>query len=68
MFSACQSRSLSLLCQRPNNMLWVEDLLPEGSSPKHLLWALYFLKVYTLHASGCAAGGATGSAINPKTH
>jgi hypothetical protein len=25
MFSACQSRSLSLLCQRPNNYLFVES-------------------------------------------
>ena len=49
-------------------MLWEEDLLPEGGSPKHLLWALHFLKVYPLQAPGCAAVGASGGAINPKTH
>ncbi len=47
-------------------MLWVEDLLPESGSPKHLIWALYFLKVHPLRAPGCAAVGT--SAIDPKTH
>jgi hypothetical protein len=30
------------------SMLWEEDILPEGGRPKHLLWALHFLKVYPL--------------------
>ena len=49
-------------------MLWEENLLPEGGGPKHLLWALYFLKVYPLQAPGCAAVGTSGGAINLKTH
>ena len=28
------------------SMLWEEDILLEGGHPKHLLWALHFLKVY----------------------
>ena len=27
------------------SMLWEEDVVPEGGRPKHLLWALHFLKV-----------------------
>jgi hypothetical protein len=50
------------------SMLWEEDILPEGGRPKHLLWALHFLKVYPLQAPGCAAVGASGGAVDPKTH
>ena len=50
------------------HMLWEENLLPEGGSPKHLLWALHFLKVYPLQAPGCVAVSASGGAIDPKTH
>ena len=50
------------------SMLWEEDVLPEGGHPKHLLWALHFLKVYPLQAPGCAAVGASGGAVGPKTH
>ncbi len=49
-------------------MLLEEDVLPEGGPPKHLLWALHFLKVYPLQAPGCAAVGASGGAVDPKTH
>jgi hypothetical protein len=49
-------------------MLWEENLLPEGGSPKHLLRALHFLKVYPLQAPDCAAIGMSGGAIDPKTH
>ena len=49
-------------------MLWEENLLSGGGSQKHLLWALHFLKVYPLQAPGCAAVGASGDAIDPKTH
>ena len=45
-----------------------EELQPPGGRPKHLLWALHFLKVYPLQAPGCAAAGASGGAIDPKTH
>ena len=42
-------------------------LLPEKSRPKHLLWTLYFLKVYPREAAGCSAVGGGGGAIDPKT-
>ena len=57
-----------LIVSKVWSMLWEEDVLPEGGRPKHLLWALHFLKVYPLQAPGCAAVGASGSAVNPKTH
>jgi hypothetical protein len=42
-------------------------LLPKKSRPKHLLWTLYFLKVYPREAAGCSAVGGGGGAIDPKT-
>ncbi len=45
-----------------------ENLQPVSGRPKHLLWALHFMKVYTKQAPGCAAVSASGGAINPKTH
>ena len=42
-------------------------LLPKESRPKHLLWTLYFLKVYPREAAGCSAVGGGGGAIDPKT-
>ena len=43
------------------------DLLPEKSKPKHLLWTLYFLKVYPREGPGCSAVGGSGGAVDPKT-
>ena len=58
-----------LIVRKLWSMLWEEDVLPEGGRPKHLLWALHFLKVYPLQAPGCAAVGASGGgAVHPKTH
>jgi hypothetical protein len=48
-------------------MLWEEGLRPEKSKPKHLLWTLYFLKVYPREAPGCSAAGGSKGAIDPKT-
>jgi hypothetical protein len=45
-----------------------EELQPPNGRPKHLLWALHILKVYPLQAPGCAAVGASGGAVDPKTH
>ena len=50
------------------SMLWEEDVVPEGGRPKHLLWALHFLKVYPLQAPGCAAVGGSAGAVDAKTH
>jgi hypothetical protein len=43
------------------------NLLPEKSKPKHLLWTLYFLKVYPREGPGCSAVGGSGCAVDPKT-
>jgi hypothetical protein len=45
-----------------------EDLQPVSSCPKHLLWALHFMKVYPKQALGCAAVGMSGGVIDLKTH
>jgi hypothetical protein len=54
------------------NILWeflVRDrFLPRGGRPWHLLWALYFMKVYPKQGPGCAVVGASHGAVNPKTH
>ncbi len=42
-------------------------LRPANSKPKHLLWALYFLKVFLREGSGCSAVGGSKGAIGPKT-
>ena len=57
-----------LIVSKVWSMLWEKDVLPEGGRPKHLLWALHFLKVYPLQAPRCAAVGASGGAVGPKTH
>ena len=48
-------------------MLVEGNLVPEKSSPKHLLWTLYFLKCYPKEGPGCAAVGGAKGAIDPKT-
>ncbi len=45
-----------------------EDFQLVSKHPKHLLWGLHFMKVYTKQALGCAAVGASGKTVNPKTH
>ncbi len=49
------------------DMLMASGLRPEKSLPKHLLWALYFLKVYPKQSPGCLVVGASTGAVNPKT-
>ena len=48
-------------------MLGKDGLRPKKSKPKHLLWTLYFLKVYPREAPGCSAVGGSKGAIDPKT-
>ena len=48
-------------------MLLEDGLCPKKSKPKHLLWTLYFLKVYPREAPGCSAVGGSKGAIDPKT-
>ncbi len=48
-------------------VVW-DKLRPRGGRPEHLLWALYFMKVYPKQGLGCLVIGASAGAINPKTH
>jgi hypothetical protein len=43
-------------------------LQPRGGHPEHLLWMLYFLKVYPKHGLGCMVPGTSAGAVNPNTH
>ena len=49
------------------SMLLEDGLRPKKSKPKHLLWTLYFLKVYPREAPGCSAVGGSKGVIDPKT-
>ena len=49
------------------DMLEEGGLLPEKGKPKHLLWALNFLKCYPKEGPGCATVGGSKGAIDPKT-
>ncbi len=40
---------------------------PENSKPMHLLWDLYFLKVYPRDGTGCSAVSGSKGALDPKT-
>ncbi len=43
------------------------DFLPEDGTIEHMLWALYFLKVYPKQEPACAAVGGSNGAVDPKT-
>jgi len=49
------------------HLLLENELLPKNSSICHLLWALYFLKVYPKQGPACSVVGGTKSAVDPKT-
>jgi hypothetical protein len=49
------------------DMLGEGGLRPKKSESKHLLWKLYFLKVYPREGPGCAAVGGSRGAVDPKT-
>jgi hypothetical protein len=57
-----------LIVEKVWNLLERDSLLPERCNPKHLLWALHFMKVYPKQSSGCLAVGASDGAVDPKTH
>jgi hypothetical protein len=50
------------------DLLNKEDLHPVNGHPKHLHWALHFLKNHQLQAPGCAAISLSDGAIDPNTH
>jgi hypothetical protein len=61
--------TIVLVVEKVWELLERDSLLPEGGRPKHLLWALHFMKVYPKQTSpGCSAVGASAGAVNPKTH
>jgi hypothetical protein len=43
------------------------DLLPEKAQIKHLLWALFFMKVYPKQGPACSVVGGSNGAVDPKT-
>ena len=45
-----------------------DELRPRGGRPWHLLWALYFLKVYAKEGPGCAVVGGAHGGVDPKTY
>ena len=49
------------------DLLIRDDLLPEKGRPKHLLWALHFMKAYPKQGPGCSVVGASAGAVDPKT-
>jgi hypothetical protein len=49
------------------NLLDEHGLLPHKGKIKHLLWALYFMKVYATESATCSVLGGSRGAIDPKT-
>jgi hypothetical protein len=49
------------------DLLVRESLLPEKGRPKHLLWALHFMKAYPKQGLACATVGASAGAVDAKT-
>jgi hypothetical protein len=49
------------------HLLANHNLLPGKAKKKHLLWALYFMKVYPTDPSTCLVLGGSCGAIDPKT-
>jgi hypothetical protein len=56
-----------LIVEKTWELLERDSLLPEGGRPKHLLWALHFMKMYPKQSPGCSAVGASAGAVDPKT-
>ena len=48
-------------------MLDAYSFLPDGAQILHLLWALFFMKVYPTKNTGHAAASHMGHALDPKT-
>jgi hypothetical protein len=45
-----------------------DKLRPRGGRSEHLLWALYFMKVYPKQDPDFSVVGASAGAVDPKTH
>ena len=48
-------------------LLVENDLLPEKAQVKHLLWALFFMKVYPKQEPACSIAGGSNGAVDPET-
>lgn len=48
-------------------LLVENEMLPEGGTIMHLLWTLFFFKVYPKQGPACSAAGGSNGAIDPKT-
>ncbi len=57
-----------LIVKKTWELLKRDSLLPEGGRPKHLLWALHFMKAYPKQSPGCSAVSVAAGAVDPKTH
>ena len=49
------------------DLLLRDTLLPDKGRPKHLLWALHFMKAYPKQGPACATVGASAGAVDAKT-
>jgi len=49
------------------DLLVQDSLLPDKGHPKHLLWALHFMKAYPKQGPACATVGASSGAVDAKT-
>ena len=57
-----------LVVKKVWELLERDSLLPEDGRPKHLLWALHFMKEYPKQSPGCSAAGTSAGAVSPKTN
>ena len=57
-----------LVVKKVWELLERDSLLPEDGRPKHLLWALHFMKEYPKQSPGCSAVGTSAGAVSPKTN
>ncbi len=57
---------------RVAEILWelvvCDKLRPRGGCLEHLLWALYFMKVYPKQGPSCLVLGTSAGNVDPKTH
>ncbi len=72
------TKNVPLFCEffgtsvRVIKILWElvvsNKLQPRGGCPEHLLWTLYFMKVYPKQGPGCLVVGTSAGAIDLKTN
>ncbi len=55
-------------CQDPLGAWCLQQAPTKGGRPEHLLWMLFFMKVYPKQGPGRSVISASASAVDPKTH